>query len=65
MHKTVLLKCLSDSDSLTKKKKKKKNLLDIKNKLVPTSPKSCKECVYCHKMGHTMAECHNLKWKQE
>lgn len=45
--------------------KEKNNVSDFKNKWVPTSPKFCKEWSYCHKKGHTMAECRGFKRKPE
>ncbi len=63
MHKTVFFK--RSSDSGTSLQRENDNISDFKNKWVPTSPKSRKECSYCHKMGHTMAECRGLKRKQE
>ncbi len=60
---TVFVKCASDTAGLLGKENE--SFPDCKNKWVPSSLKSRRECSYCHKMGHVMAECHSLKRKQE
>ncbi|XP_077940982.1 uncharacterized protein LOC144385285 isoform X1 [Gasterosteus aculeatus] len=63
MHKTVFYKRPSDSGGSAVKENE--NLSDSRSKWSPPSPKSNRECSYCHKMGHSMAECRTLKRKQE
>ncbi|XP_039548082.1 uncharacterized protein LOC120493504 isoform X2 [Pimephales promelas] len=63
MHKTVFAKRPSDCGGSSLKENE--NLSDSRNKWVPTSPKFNRECSYCHKTGHVIAECRTLKRKQE
>ncbi len=59
MHKTVFVKRASDTGELLGKEKE--SFPDCKNKWVPSSQKSRRECSYCHRTGHVMAECRSLK----
>ncbi|GAA6068693.1 uncharacterized protein LOC120493504 isoform X1, partial [Tachysurus ichikawai] len=61
MHKTVFYKRSSDFGGPAPHEM----VSDVKSKWVPGSPKAHKECSYCHKMGHVMAECHSLKQKRK
>lgn len=63
MHKTVFVKPSSDCGGLVQKDNE--NISDFKNKSVPLSSKTRKECSYCHKLGHIMTECHVLKRKHK
>nr|XP_040019042.1 uncharacterized protein LOC120809370 isoform X2 [Gasterosteus aculeatus aculeatus] len=63
MHKTVFYKRPSDSGGSAVKEKE--NPSDSRSTWSPPSPKSNRECSYCHKMGHSMAECRTLKRKHE
>lgn len=63
MHKTVFVKRSNDFGGSAPHE----SVSDVKSKWVPSSPttKSRKECSYCHKLGHLMADCHSLKRKNE
>lgn len=63
MHKTVFFKRSSNSGGPSPKENE--NPSDSNKRWVLTSPKSNRECGYCYKMGHMMAECRILKRKQE
>ncbi len=59
MHKTVFVKRASDIGELLGKENE--SFPDCKNKWVPSGQKSRRECSYCHRTGHVMAECRSSK----
>lgn len=65
IHKSVFVKCPSDFMGYTSQRENEVNSSDFKIRLYPSSPKTRKECGYCHKVGHFIAECRILKRKQE
>lgn len=64
MHKPVFVKRSFDSGH-TSQKENEVSSYDEQIKPSPSGPKFRKECGYCHKVGHVIAECRILKRKQE